>query len=113
MGGKTGTAEKIGKHGGYDHNRLVSSFLGIFPSKEPRYAVYIMVDEPKGTKDTFGYATGGWVAAPAVAHTIEQMAAILGIAPDLDGEDIASPLRAYVKTKEQIEKERKASLASY
>ena len=25
-----------------------------------------VVDEPKGTARTYGYATGGWVAAPAI-----------------------------------------------
>lgn len=106
VGGKTGTAEKAAA-GGYDKKRLISSFLAVFPADAPRYAVYIMVDEPKGTKDTYGYATGGWVAAPAVKNTIQAMASILGLQPDVEAKDIAAPLRAYVKTKEQIEKESK------
>ena len=80
VGGKTGTAEKI-VDGRYDTDKKISSFVGVFPMDAPRYAVFIMVDEPKGHKGTFGYATGGWVAAPAVGKVIEATAAVLGIAP--------------------------------
>ncbi len=110
VGGKTGTAEKA-VAGGYDKKRLISSFLGVFPADAPRYAVYVMVDEPKGTKDTYGYATGGWVAAPAVKKVIQSMVSILGLKPEDGAEDIAAPLRVYVKTKEQIKKEKQ--LASF
>ncbi len=112
VGGKTGTAEKIGPDG-YDSDRLISSFLGVFPASEPRYAVYVMVDEPKGTKETFGFATGGWVAAPTVAQVIEHMAVLLKIPPQSKDKNIAAPLKALVKSKDQIEAERKAALASY
>jgi len=40
-----------------------------------------MVDEPKPRKDTFGYATGGWVAAPAVKRIIERAGPALGMSP--------------------------------
>ena len=50
----------------------------------PRYAVYIVLDEPKGTKETFGFATGGWVAAPVVAAVVKRMAPLLGINPTSD-----------------------------
>ncbi|MBI4031755.1 MAG: penicillin-binding protein 2, partial [Proteobacteria bacterium] len=80
VGGKTGTADKS-SGGGYDRNRKISSFMGFFPMEAPRYAVFIMVDEPRGTKASFGYATGGWVAAPAVKKIIEGMAADMGTPP--------------------------------
>ena len=80
VGGKTGTAEKI-VDGRYDNKKKISSFVGVFPMDAPRYAVYVMVDEPKGQKHTWNYATGGWVAAPAVARIIASMASILGIPP--------------------------------
>lgn len=79
VGGKTGTAEQPSARGGYDRKKLISSFVGIFPSDNPRYLVVISVNSPSGTKKTYGYATGGWVAAPAVARTIEGMVDILGI----------------------------------
>lgn len=80
VGGKTGTAEKIGRHG-YDHTRKLSSFIGAFPAYDPRYAVLVIVDEPQGRKDTYGYATGGWVAAPAVAEIVRAMASIYSLEP--------------------------------
>ncbi len=94
VGGKTGTAEKPGKHG-YDKKRLISSFIGVFPMENPKYAVFVMVDEPKPNKKSYGYATGGWVAAPAVANIIKSAAPLLGITPKND-ENIAKSLKKYI-----------------
>jgi len=103
VGGKTGTAEKPGVRG-YDRKRLISSFLGFFPMEAPRYAIFIMVDEPTGNKSSYGYATGGWVAAPAVGRTIAGMAAILGVQPKTipAEKDIAAPLHKYLHDKKQL-----------
>ena len=105
IGGKTGTAEKPGR-GGYDRKRLISSFLGAFPMNDPRYVVFAMVDEPKGTKATYGYATGGWVGAPTVKRIASSMVSILGIEPIDEKEKFEGSLMRYVKTKEQIKKEK-------
>ncbi|MGY8956713.1 MAG: peptidoglycan D,D-transpeptidase FtsI family protein [Alphaproteobacteria bacterium] len=80
VGGKTGTAEKQ-VNGRYKRNALISSFVGVFPSTEPRFVVYVMLDEPKGIRESFGYATGGWTAAPVVGGIIQRMAPLFGIAP--------------------------------
>ncbi|MBI1776969.1 MAG: penicillin-binding protein 2 [Proteobacteria bacterium] len=80
VGGKTGTAEKVG-HGGYRHKSVLSSFIGVFPMHDPQYLVMVMVDEPKGTKRSHGYATGGWVAAPVVRKVITRMGPLYGIPP--------------------------------
>lgn len=109
VGGKTGTAEK-NEGGRYEKNKLRSSFMAFFPAENPRYAVYILVDEPKGNKESYGYATAGWVAAPAVAKVIESIVAIDGIKPQ-DSDELGGTLQAYVKTKEQIAKEKQ--LASF
>ena len=102
VGGKTGTAEKI-VNGRYDNEKKISSFVGVFPADAPKYVVYIMVDEPKGNKRTWGYATGGWVAAPAVSRTIASIAAIEGIKPEIEAngdQSFASNLKRYIATKE-------------
>ncbi len=83
VGGKTGTAEKPGRHG-YNRNSRISAFAGAFPINDPRYAVYLMVDEPKGTVESHGFATGGWVAAPAAHDIIERIGPMLGILPETD-----------------------------
>jgi cell division protein FtsI (penicillin-binding protein 3) len=80
VGGKTGTAEKVGA-GGYRGSRLISSFVGVFPMNAPRYLVLVLLDEPKGIKETFGFATGGWTAAPVVSRVVTRIAPILGVAP--------------------------------
>jgi cell division protein FtsI (penicillin-binding protein 3) len=80
VGGKTGTAEKI-VNGRYQHNTRISSFVGAFPMNAPRFVVYAMLDEPKGNKSTFGFATAGWVAAPAAGRIITRLAALYGIPP--------------------------------
>jgi cell division protein FtsI (penicillin-binding protein 3) len=93
VGGKTGTAEKVaGK--GYAKKALLSSFIAAFPINDPKYLVLIMIDEPHGTKKTFGYATGGWVAAPAVSRIVTRAAPLLGVKPvDENTPEIRSALR--------------------
>ena len=91
VGGKTGTAEKtVGRR--YADDARIASFVGAFPMDRPRFVVFAMIDEPKGRKDTHGYATGGWVAAPAVRRVIERMAPLLGMqarpAEETEGADV-------------------------
>ncbi|MEX0839902.1 MAG: penicillin-binding protein 2 [Parvibaculum sp.] len=78
--GKTGTAEKA-ENGGYARNKLITSFISAFPANDPRYAMIVMFDEPKVTKDTFGYATAGWNAAPVTARVVARVAPLLGLRP--------------------------------
>ena len=91
IGGKTGTADKL-TNGGYASGNKISSFVGAFPINDPRYVVLALVDEPKGNKRTFNYATGGWVAAPVVGRVVARMAPMVGIAPDLDADFTTPPL---------------------
>jgi cell division protein FtsI (penicillin-binding protein 3) len=82
-GGKTGTAEKVAAHGGYKKHANVAAFMSVFPMNEPRYAVYMMLDEPHGNKSTYGYATAGWVVAPAAGKVIARVGPMLGLLPDI------------------------------
>lgn len=109
VGGKTGTADKaVGR--GYSHRALLSSFVGVFPMTKPRYVVLAILDEPKGRKDTFGYATGGWVAAPVVRDVVARMGPLLGMQP-LNEESPEIEARMHVAIASP--KEEKARLASY
>jgi len=81
VGGKTGTAEKVGMRGTYKRKALISSFVAAFPMNDPKYVVYIVLDEPQGNEATHGYATGGWVAAPTVGEVIRRIAPVLGVTP--------------------------------
>lgn len=98
VGGKTGTAQKS-VNGRYVRDKRISSFMAFFPMEAPRYAVFIMVDEPVGTKQTFGFATAGWVAVPAVGRVIAAMAPLLGMKPvhTTPEDDLAFPLLPYIK----------------
>ncbi|MDP1724694.1 MAG: penicillin-binding protein 2 [Alphaproteobacteria bacterium] len=80
VAGKSGTAEKI-KNGRYSKTANLASFIGAFPIHAPRYVVFVMIDEPKGTKETAGYATGGWIGSPLAGRVIKRIAPILGIQP--------------------------------
>ncbi|MDN3030446.1 MAG: penicillin-binding protein 2 [Candidatus Tisiphia sp.] len=92
VGGKTGTAEKLTADGHgkrrYLKNSRMSSFLGVLPASNPQYVIFIMFDEPKGTKESFGFATAGWTAAPTVGRVLERMVSLYGIEPIEKGEEL-------------------------
>lgn len=83
VAGKTGTAE-IPTRGGYDEDRLISSFSAVFPYDDPQYVVLVILEEPQGNASTYGYATGGWTAAPAAGEIISRIASILGVEQEDD-----------------------------
>ena len=108
VGGKTGTAEKI-KPGGYNRKANVTTFAAIFPVHDPRYVIITMVDEPKGQKHSYGYATAGWVAAPPIRPIVQQIAPLLGILPvDENSPSIRQKLMLDFKIGNE-----EAALASY
>lgn len=80
LGGKTGTSEKL-VNGRYVKNARMSTFVAAFPMQDPKYVVLITLDGPKGTKETYGFATAGWVSAPAVGKVVTRIAPLLGIKP--------------------------------
>ncbi len=85
IGGKTGSADKSTGHG--PKKGLISSFVGAFPIDAPRYVVLVLLDEPRGTKETYFHATGGWVAAPAVGRIIARIGPLLKVPPALREDD--------------------------
>ena len=88
IGGKTGTAIK-NKLNRYNKKENLSSFIGFFPSYNPKYLVFIMVDNPKPIKETGWYATGGAVAAPTVKEIINEMIPIIRIEPKIIEKDLS------------------------
>jgi cell division protein FtsI (penicillin-binding protein 3) len=92
VGGKTGTAEKTAGRG-YRKHANVSAFMSVFPMNAPHYAVYFMLDEPKGNRSTGGYSTAGAVSAPAAGRVIARIAPMLGMMPETkDAEVIQASL---------------------
>lgn len=85
VAGKTGTAELLeGKH--YVKNARRSSFLGVVPAINPQYVVYVMLNKPVPSKNSYGFAGGGWNATPAVGNIIARLTALYGM-PSYDEND--------------------------
>jgi cell division protein FtsI/penicillin-binding protein 2 len=75
VAGKTGTAQKATPEMGYNSGRYVGSFVGFAPAEDPRIAILVIIDEPKGSH------YGGVVAAPAFAEIARRGLAYLGMPP--------------------------------
>jgi len=86
VAGKTGTGE-VPSGGGYDRSRNMATFVAAFPIDKPRYVVLSMLDSPLGTKETGGWKTAAWNAAPVVGRVVSRVGAMLGVIPD-DRRDI-------------------------
>jgi cell division protein FtsI (penicillin-binding protein 3) len=82
VGGKTGTSNVV-VNGKYSNSARISSFVGAFPIHSPKFVIYIMLDDPKSTKDTYGFATAGWNAAPVVSKIIRRMTILYNMLPEL------------------------------
>ncbi|SDL76973.1 stage V sporulation protein D [Sediminibacillus halophilus] len=82
VGGKTGTAQKVGKDGKYMSNNHIVSFMGFAPADDPEIVVYVAIDNPK---DTVQF--GGVVAAPIVGSIIGDSLRALGVKKRADGLD--------------------------
>lgn len=95
VGGKTGSAEKVGRRGGYSEHSLRTSFVAAFPLDAPRYVVLVVLDEPHGSKETAGFATAGWNAAPTAGTIIAKIAPMLGVFP-LGHTDQFQPLQTLM-----------------
>lgn len=78
VGGKTGSAEKVSGRR-YVAHKLLTSFCAVFPIENPRYLVFVMLDEPHGTKATYGFALAGFTAAPLAGRVIARIAPMLGM----------------------------------
>ena len=80
VGGKTGTAEKV-VGGKYDKKTVRATFVSIFPSSNPKYAMLVMLDEPKAEAGIRG-RTAGANAAPITKRILEKIAPQLNVVPD-------------------------------
>jgi cell division protein FtsI (penicillin-binding protein 3) len=100
IGGKTGTAQKV-INGHYSKTINITSFAGVFPMDDPKYVIVVMLDEPKATKDTYGFTTAGWNVAPVVSRTVSRIAPMLGVQPNMTREPNMGEVLPFVhETKE-------------
>ena len=78
VAGKTGTAQVVG-NGGYKENKYIYSFVGFAPKDNPKFLVYVMVDQP----DIPNSNTGGRdVVAPIFKHVMENSLLYAKVSPD-------------------------------
>ena len=77
IGGKTGTAEKRDARGRPDKGRNQTAFVGIFPVSAPQYTILIILDEPNGTKETWGLKTAAWNAVPTAGNILNSILPLL------------------------------------
>ena len=96
--GKTGTADKL-ENGHYNHSKSISSFISAFPQSNPKYALLVVIDDPKASKETYGYTTAGWNAVPITRNIISAVAPQLNIKADFDLEKQKSIVDAAYKVK--------------
>ncbi len=80
VGGKTGTAQKVGEDGRYMSNNHIVSFIGFAPADDPELVVYLAIDNPKNT-----IQFGGVVAAPIVGNIMGDSLRAMGVEKRKDG----------------------------
>lgn len=80
IGGKTGTAQKIGEYKLEDEGRMqyVADYACFAPADDPEIVMLIMADEPDKSKGYYGYQ----VAAPAAKEVFENILPYLGYYPE-------------------------------
>ena len=79
IGGKTSTAEK--NFSGKYTDKLVTSFIGVYPIDKPKYLTFILFDEPKVFKNDVK-VYGGNTAAPVFSKIVSRISPILRIWPN-------------------------------
>ncbi|MGD8721087.1 MAG: penicillin-binding protein 2, partial [Desulfobacterales bacterium] len=84
VGGKTGTAKKIGPDGTYSDDDYIASFVGFTPVDNPAIAVLVIINEPR--KQYYG----GVVAAPAFRRIAQETLNYLNVHPDLQDGQLAA-----------------------
>ena len=57
----------------------MTSFAAVFPVHDPRYVVMVLMAQPQGTKESFGFRTAGYTAAPQTGRVIARIAPLLGV----------------------------------
>jgi cell division protein FtsI (penicillin-binding protein 3) len=84
VAGKTGTVHKLSAAGYLDHEYL-AVFAGVAPVENPRIAMVVMIDDPKG--DAY---YGGLVAAPVFSRIMAGLLRVKNIPPDKTVENFAN-----------------------
>ena len=80
VGGKTGTAQKVGSNGRYMSGNYILSFIGFLSVDNPEYVIYIAINNPKGVTQY-----GGVVSAPIASSVLKDIISIYNIKENKNG----------------------------
>lgn len=81
VAGKTGTADKPKRRGGYYDEKVLATFAAFFPASNPKYVIVVTLDEPVETSGDKPRRTAGWTAVPVAAEMVQRLAPLLGLRP--------------------------------
>ena len=95
VAGKTGTADKVKRGGGYYDDKVINTFASVFPANDPRYVLVVTLDEPVETSGPKPRRTAGWTSVPVAAEIIRRTAPLLGLRPQVE----AAPLDGLTAVK--------------
>jgi cell division protein FtsI (penicillin-binding protein 3) len=84
VAGKTGTADKPKKSGGYYKDKVVNTFASVFPASDPQYVLIVTLDEPIDTSGSEPRRTAGWTSVPVAAEIVRRVAPMMGLRPKLE-----------------------------
>ncbi len=70
------TFDGLGEFAFYDERFDAEAKPKPHPMNDPKYVVLVMLDEPKGNRSTYGFASGGWTAAPTMARITTGVSAL-------------------------------------
>jgi len=84
VAGKTGTADKPRRGGGYYDDKVINTFAAVFPADDPAFVLIVTLDEPVETTGPKPRRTAGWTAVPVAAEIIRRTAPLLGLRPQVE-----------------------------
>ncbi|WP_375569950.1 penicillin-binding transpeptidase domain-containing protein [Seohaeicola saemankumensis] len=76
-GGATGTSEVRMHHGGNSEEKLVTTFVAVFPIEKPRYVLVTLLEDPVLIASGSHKRTAAWTAAPVSAKIMERVGPLL------------------------------------
>ena len=97
VAGKTSTAQKASKQGGYAEDEYFASFVGAVPAKAPRVVILVSVDLPQG-----GHY-GNEVAAPTFASLGARVMEHLGVPRDDGSRPTPDPIKLLASSHVMVE----------
>lgn len=98
VAGKTGTAQKVVPGQGYVKGQYISSFAGFIPANDPKYVIYVAIDNPRNKY------YGSEVAAPLFSRMAGYAVRRAGLSPILLSEESVIQ-KNQIESSSQLRKE--------